>query len=132
MANTQNLKRGNPATQFKAGRAQVEIARKGAKAAAEKKAKQKTMKEAAQTILNGTYIDEYGKELTGWDMIILTLFKISTDSANRQCTSAIRLLREITGEDITADQQRIIDKKIEQLDADIAYRKKATEEMGWD
>ena len=132
MANTKNLKRGNPATQFKSGRDAAEAGRKGGKASGATKAKQKTMKEAAQTILNGTYTDEDGKEITGMDKIILTLFKIATDASNRQCTSAIRLLREITGDDITADQLKLMDKKLEQMDADIAYRKKATEQIGWD
>ena len=132
MANTKNLKRGNPDTQFKSGREQVEISRKGGKASAASKAKQKTMKEAAQAILNGKYTDDDGKEITGMDKIILTLFKIATDESNRQCISAIRLLREMTGEDITADQLKLMEKKIEQIDADISYRKKATEEMGWD
>jgi len=132
LANTKNLKRGNPDTQFKSGREQVEISRKGGKASAASKAKQKTMKEAAQAILNGKYTDDDGKEITGMDKIILTLFKIATDESNRQCISAIRLLREMTGEDITADQLKLMEKKIEQIDADIAYRKKATEEMGWD
>jgi hypothetical protein len=90
------------------------------------------MKEAAQAILNGKYTDDHGIEITGMDKIILTLFKIATDESNRQCISAIRLLREMTGEDITADQLKLMEKKIEQIDADIAYRKKATEEMGWD
>jgi hypothetical protein len=132
LANIKNLKRGNPDTQFKSGREQVEISRKGGKASAALKAKQKTMKEAAQAILNGKYTDDAGKEITGMDKIILTLFKIATDESNRQCISAIRLLREMTGEDITADQLKLMEKKIEQIDADIAYRKKATEEMGWD
>lgn len=132
MANTKNLKRGNPDTQFKSGREQVEISRKGGKASAASKAKRKTMKEAAQAILNGKYTNDDGKEITGMDKIILTLFKIATDESNRQCISAIRLLREMTGEDITADQLKLMEKKIEQIDADIAYRKKATEEMGWD
>ena len=132
MANVKNLKRGNPATQFKPGeRRAVESGKKGAAAARRKIEKQKTMKEAAQTILNGKYIDDDGKEISGMDKIILTLFSIATDANHKQCTSAIRLLREITGDDITADQMKLMEKKLEQLDADIAYRKKATEEMGW-
>lgn len=132
MANTKNLKRGNPDTQFKSGRDAADAGRKGGKASGVTKAKQKTMKEAAQLILNGTYEDADGKEITGMDKIILTLFKIATDDSNRQCISAIRLLREMTGEDITAEQLKMMEKKMEQMDADIAYRKKATEEMGWD
>lgn len=131
MANIKNLKRGNPDTQFKSGPSAVEAGRKGGKASGAVKAKQKTMKEAAQLILNGTYEDD-GKKITGMDKIILTLFKIATDDSNRQCISAIRLLREMTGEDITAEQMKLMEKKLEQMDADIAYRKKATEEMGWD
>lgn len=131
MANTKNLKRGNPDTQFKSGQSAVEAGRKGGKASGAVKAKQKTMKEAAQTILNGKYVDIDGKEITGMEKIILTLFKIASDESNRQCISAIRLLREMTGEDISADQMKLMEKKLEQMDAEIAYRKKATEEIGF-
>ena len=131
MANIQNLKRGNPDTQFKSGRNAAEAGRKGGKASGESRARKKTMKDAAQAILDGTYKTDTGAEVTGTDAIMLTLFKIASDPDNRQCISAIRLLREMTVEDITAEQMRMFEKKMEQLDADIAYRKKATEEMGW-
>lgn len=131
MANNANLLKGK-ATQFKSGEKAAAAGRKGGKASGATKAKQRTMKEAAQAILNGTYTDDDGKEISGMDKMILTLFKIATDDSNRQCISAIRLLREMTGEDITADQLKLMEKKLEQMDADIAYRKKATEEMGWD
>ena len=130
MANESNLLKGK-ATQFKSGAQAAAAGRKGGKASGARKARQKSMKDAAQTILNGTYNDSEGNDVTGMDQIILTLFKIATDANNRQCTSAIRLLREITGDDITAEQQKLFEKKLEQMDADIAYRIKATEEMGW-
>lgn len=130
MANESNLLKGK-ATQFKSGEHAAAAGRKGGKVSGARKARKKSMKDAAQTILNGTYKDSEGNDVTGMDQIILTLFKIATDANNRQCTSAIRLLREITGDDITAEQQKLFEKKLEQMDADIAYRIKATEEMGW-
>ena len=45
MANVKNLKRGNPKTQFKTGKKQVEIAKKGGKASGVAKRKKKAEKE---------------------------------------------------------------------------------------
>lgn len=52
MANEQNLLRGNPATQFKAGREQVEIAKKGGIASGEAKRRKKSIAEMANMMLN--------------------------------------------------------------------------------
>lgn len=50
MANEQNLLRGNPDTQFKTGREQVEIARKGGIASGVARRKKKTLRELASII----------------------------------------------------------------------------------
>lgn len=50
MANEQNLLKGNPETQFKTGREQVETARKGGIASGVAKRKKKTMRELASMI----------------------------------------------------------------------------------
>ena len=119
------------ATRFKTGAKQVEIARKGGKASGASKAKKKNMREALDALLNGTYTEPDGSELTGMEKLMATLFKIATDPDHKQCIQALRLIREMLGEDITPEQIRLLDKKIEQMDADIAYRKKATEEIGF-
>lgn len=57
-----NLKRGNPETQFKPGRQQVEIAKKGAKAAAEAKRRKKNLAELAKTFSELQVIDDKAKK----------------------------------------------------------------------
>lgn len=97
----------------------VENGRKGGKATAKRKKAIKSMQEAAQALLSGTYTDDDGKELTGYELMMAKLFKIATDENKRDCLSAMRLIREITGENITADERRLLEKKIESLTAQI-------------
>lgn len=119
LANVKNLKRGNPETQFTSGKSAVENGSKGGKATAKRKKAIKSMQEAAKALLNGTYTDDDGKELTGYELMMAKLFKIATDETKRDCLSAMRLIREITGENITADEKRLLEKKIESLTAQI-------------
>ena len=120
------------ATRFKAGgKAAVEAGRKGAAVTNAKAAKKKNMREVLDALLNGTYEEPDGSKLTGMEKLMATLFKIATNPDHKQCIQALRLIREMLGEDITPEQMRLLDKKIEQMDADIAYRKKATEEIGF-
>ena len=119
------------ATQFKSGAKAVAAGRKGGKASGATKAKQKNMRDAMAAILSGTYEQDDGTKLTGTEMMMATLFAIATNQYHKNCLGAARLIREIVGEDITPEQIKLLDKKIEQMDADIAYRKKATEEIGF-
>lgn len=130
MENSKNLKRGNPDTQFKSGREQVEISRKGGKASGASKRRAKSLKDAAIAALNETYYEPDG-EVSGYEKLIHTLFTVASDPSNKNCISAIRFVREIVGENVTAEDLKMMKKKLEQMDADIAYRKKATDEMGW-
>lgn len=52
MANNDNLLKGNPQTQFKAGREQVETARKGGIASGKSKREKKALKDAFEALLN--------------------------------------------------------------------------------
>lgn len=52
MANTDNLLKGNPPTQFKAGQQQVEIARQGGIASGEAKRQKRTFKKAVEWLAN--------------------------------------------------------------------------------
>lgn len=108
-----------------------ENGRKGGIAKAAKHAKVKSMREAAQAALSGTYTDRDGEELTGQQLIIKTLFTLATNPEDKQCISAMRLLREISGDDVTPEQAKLTQKRIEQLEAEIEYRKKATDELGF-
>ena len=108
-----------------------EVGRKGGKASVAKRKKNKSLREAAQAILNGTYKCNDGEERTGSEMLINTLFQLATNPQDKQCISAMRLLREMTGDDVSPEQSKLTQKRIEQLEAEIEYRKKATDELGF-
>lgn len=89
MANTQNLKRGNPDTQFKRGQEQVEIARKGGIASGEAKRRKKTMRELAQALSVAEIKDERARkslrqlgfedeELTNNALVVGSVLKAAT------------------------------------------------------
>lgn len=118
------------ATRFKSGAKAAAAGRKGGKASGATKAKQKTMREAMAAILSGTYTVAEGK-LTGTEIMMLTLFKIATDESHKQCISAQRLIREITGEDISPEDKKLIDKKLELFEKQIELTEARTDNMGW-
>ena len=96
-----NLKRGNPATQFKPGRNAVEASNKGNEAKREKSKQKADLRVAAQTVLDGKYNCKdkaTGKvtERTGAEMLVLNVLAIGADPKNRQCIAAIKLLMELT------------------------------------
>ena len=128
MSNIENI---GKSTRFKSGEKAAEAGRKGGKASGISKAKVKSMREAAQAVLNGTYECNDGEARTGSEILINTLFKLATTPSDKQCISAMRLLREISGDDISPEQAKLNQKKLEQIEAEIEYRKKATDELGF-
>lgn len=119
------------ATQFRSGKQAVENGRKGGIASGKSRKKNKDMREVLQKLMDGTYSEEDGKKLSGMDVVMTSLFSIAADPNHKQCIQAIRLIREILGEDVSPEQTKLIEKRIEQIDADIAYRNKQTEDIGW-
>ena len=65
MANNGNLKKGNPETQFKAGREQVEIARKGGIASGESKRRKREAKEIMEILLSMQIKGGKGSDIEG-------------------------------------------------------------------
>lgn len=89
MANTQNLKRGNPDTQFKSGQNAVENGRKGGIASGEAKRRKKTMRELAQALSVAEIKDERARkslkqlgfedeELTNNALVVGSVLKAAT------------------------------------------------------
>lgn len=105
--NEENLKKGNPDTQFKTGREQVEIARQGGITSGKSRRKKADMRKAVQSMLDNTYSDNSGKELSGAEIMALKLFKIATNEKDKQCISAIKLIIELTGQ----NKDTLTDKK---------------------
>lgn len=65
------------------------------------------MRKAVQSMLDNTYSDNNGKELSGAEVMALKLFKIATNEKDKNCISAIKLIIELTGQ----NKDTLTDKK---------------------
>ena len=83
MARTDNLKRGNPATQFRTGREQVEIARQGGKRSGEVRRENKLIKDRI--------LERMGEG--DWDLMIDKLIERATID-----TKSFEVLRDTIGQ----------------------------------
>lgn len=83
MANTDNLKRGNPDTQFRTGREQVEIARQGGIRSGEVRRENKLIKDRI--------LERMGE--TDWDLMIDKLIERATED-----TKSFEVLRDTIGQ----------------------------------
>ena len=121
MAGKDNLKKGNPETQFKSGRQAVENGRKGGKASAKSKREKKALKETLEELLSmplkdGTVanIDEIGsiaeingKNITMQEAIILSMLNKAVKGNVRAAEYVRDTIGEFPG---AAEQQARIDK----------------------
>lgn len=112
MAGKDNLKPG-------AHRLTVEEQSAGGQKSAESRRRKSDMRKAVQTVLDGTYKDKNGDELTGVDVLAVTLFQIAADKKNKQSISAIRLILELTGQNLSAEDKKLKKAEIKLLEAKI-------------
>ena len=95
MANNKNLKRGNPETQFKTGRKQVETARNGGIASGIAKRRKRTEKELAMMILDAAVSDDD-------DRHELESFGIEGEDATYYALMLARLIQKALNGDVQA------------------------------
>ena len=86
---------------------QRQIAQKGGTVSGKSRRKKADMRKAVQSMLDNTYSDNSGKELSGAEIMALKLFKIATNEKDKQCISAIKLIIELTGQ----NKDTLTDKK---------------------
>ena len=110
--NDENLKKGNPETQFKSGRSAVEAGRKGGLNSGKAKKKKCTqfadIKATVQDILNDEYSDKSGRKLSGVAVLVVNLFKIAADPKNKQCLTAMKMIFDIYND---KDKNKLLDQK---------------------
>ena len=90
------------ATEFRAGEEQVEIARKGGTASGKARKRKADLRKMAQAILDGTFKDKNGREISGEEMIMQTMLKNLNDPKN--WGKAMDLLVQLTGAAQTKEQ----------------------------
>ena len=84
-----------------------EMTTKGGINSGKSRRKKADMRKAVQSMLDNTYSDNSGKELSGAEIMALKLFKIATNEKDKQCIAAMKLILELTGQ----DKDALTDKK---------------------
>lgn len=127
--NNENLKRGNPDTQFKSGREAVENGRKGGKKAAENRKKRNELKQTMIDMLNAEYPDGKGNKHTGIELIVIELFKAATDSKSRNYNRSLEQLLAVAGFDKSEEEKKRIKNALILQAQEIEINKKKMEKM---
>ena len=128
--NDENLKNGKK-TQFN-GETAAKAGSKGGKATAAKRKAKLSLKETVCDVLNMTYTDSKGNQKRGVEVIAANLLKIATDPKHRDCINAIKLVREILGENIDPEAVKQDKKKVELLESQIELNRKKAEDITWE
>lgn len=111
MANEQNLISNSERTPSELR----EQTQKGGRASGKSRRRAANLRRVVQSIMNKTYTDnEYG-ELTGTEKLAVTLYKIATDPTDKNCLSAMRLLIELCGENVSPDEKKKLKAEIDLL-----------------
>lgn len=84
-----------------------EMTTKGGINSGKSRRKKADMRKAVQSMLDNTYSDKSGAEMSGAEIMALKLFKIATNEKDKQCISAIKLIIELTGQ----NKDTLTDKK---------------------
>ena len=119
MANEQNLRRGNPETQFKpGGRAAVEGKRKSDEA----KKRKKGIREAMQALLDSSYniTDKNTGEvrvLTGEEAIALSIMQEAMNKKSKNWAKAVQFALQLAGEDKSKVEKELIEANVKILNA---------------
>lgn len=95
----------------------IEDRRKGGRNAAPTRKRNGDIRRAVQQILNGTYLDGNGNEITGAEAVAIAVFSIAVDTGNRNAISAARLLVDVIGQDKTPEERKKIKAEIAVLEA---------------
>lgn len=107
--NEKNLKRGNPATQFKSGREAAEAGRKGGKKSAENRKRKRELRETLMDLLNAKYEGKGGEKRTGVEIIALELFKAASDRHGRNYNRSLDQLLTLTGISLSEEDRKRIE-----------------------
>lgn len=84
----------------------VKNGKKGGVASAKSRKRKKGFQRALNEMLNHTFMEKDGTELTGYEKIALSLFETATNVENKQSVNAIRLIFELTGEARTDEKKK--------------------------
>lgn len=121
MANEQNLR----PSEYKLSQ---EEAKRGGIASGKARRKKATLKKAMQMLLNEVYTDRNGKEATGAEILVTSMFKIASNTKDRNAVNAFRAILELTGEakaaeDPAAEELSKLDELLAEVHENAVQRK---------
>lgn len=117
MANTKNLKRGNPETQFRAGREQVETARKGGKRSGEVRRERADIKRLLESWLNDEHNAKQSGKVTGSQAIVNQIVATALNPDSKYWGKAIDTILQLSGALITDEQRERQQAKLRLINA---------------
>lgn len=123
MANEQNLKPG----EYKLTR---EEQKKGGIASGKARRQKADLRKIAQSLLDGTFKDKTGKEITGADLVLQGLLDNIADPKGKNWAKAVDTLISLTGANITEEQREKTAMEIEALKAKVELSKKLESSNG--
>ena len=107
MANEQNLKNG-AATQFKSGEEAAKSGAKGGINSGKARKRKADLRRMAQEVLDGTYKDRRGNEITGEEAVIRGLVANLTDPQGKNWGKAMDLLVTLLGANKSREEKQQI------------------------
>lgn len=120
MPNKENLIPG-------AHRLTIEEQSMGGKASGEVRRQKATLRKALQAVLNDTFTDSNGNQATGAEVLLASMFKIASNTRDRNAVNAFKALLELSGEakaleDPAAEELSKLDELLEAVHNDAVQR----------
>lgn len=129
MANTKNLKKGNPETEFRSGREAVESGKKGGQRSGTIRKLNADIKKLLQAALFEEYTDKIsGITRTGIDGIVKALISKALNSRDKEQLAAIKYIFFLLGVDRTEEEVKKIKAETDLIKAKV----KAAASEQWD
>ena len=89
----------------------VEEQSKGGKRSAEVRAERQQLRKVVQDVINGTYTEENGEELTGAELIAKRLGEVLNDVNHKHWFDVVQLVVKLTDSDKTEKELELIETK---------------------
>lgn len=120
MANEHNLRPGEH-------KLTLDEQKRGGIASGKARREKATLKKALQSVLDDTFTDRNGMEATGAEILIASMFKIASNSKDRNAVNAFRAILDLTGEaktsdDPAAEELSKLDELLEKVQEDALQR----------
>lgn len=110
-------------TQFKSGEKAAESGKKGGIKSGEAKRRKADLRKMAQAILDGTYTDKNGVEVSGEQLVINTLIANLANPNGKNWGKAVDVLMELTGAKRSQEEKAKLKAETEMIKAKAAQLK---------